>query len=474
MNSLFRKLFLIYMGTLILIFFILGGALIHVMSTYLINQKKDMLIEQGRKISVAFTHTFYTGGLYDRDAVNREIQFLNEYMDASFFFVNNKFDIKLMSNDIDEKWLNTTLNLDTLKHVASGNVIVTQGNLGNIFKNDVLTIGYPILMDEQFIGAIFMNAPITELQKVKGDVYSMIIVLIFLAAVVGFILIYISTKKICKPLLEMNEIAKIISNGDFERRITVKTQDEIGQLAISFNEMAQSLYSQELLRREFISNISHDLRSPLTSMRGFLQAILDGTIPAEKHHRYLNIVSDETERLAILANNILDANSIADRDYTMDYSDFDINGLIKAIVLKFENAIANKKIKTKVVFAQEKTVVSADYEKVQRIIYNLVDNALKFTSEGGEIQIGTTMTEAKVVIKVKDTGRGIAPEQQKRIFERFYKTDASRGEDKHGSGLGLSIVKEFVKAHGEVITLKSELEVGTEFSFSLALGMQED
>ena len=202
-------------------------------------------------------------------------------------------------------------------------------------------------------------------------------------------------------------------------------------------------------------------------MKGFVQAIIDGTIPPEKQEHYLQIVLDESERLASLANNIVNINSLEGNENALDLSDFDINKLIKKIIFNFENRVIGKKINLKVTFQEKITFVRADYEKIQRVIYNLLDNAFKFTDVGGEIFIETEQRDKKVFVHVRDNGRGLSEEDKKRVFDRFYKADVSRGQDKMGNGIGLSIVRDFILAHNEIITLNSELNKGCEFIFSL-------
>lgn len=471
MNSIFKKQFFIYTGVLVVSFVLLGTGLTQAFRSYFVAQKKGMLIEQGKKISRVFEQAYYFGGMYNKDKLNNEITILDEYLDASFLYVGKDNKILMISNDLNTTWLGKTLDLENIKSVMQGKVTQTQGNMGGIFEKPVLTVGYPVRIGDETIGAIFMNSPMIELQQTMSDAYKIIIVFVIIANLIGFVLIYIFSKKISKPLLEMNNAAKIISSGDFEKRLSVKNKDEVGQLADSFNEMAESLYNQEKRRREFISNISHDLRSPLTSMRGFLQAIIDGTIPEEKQQHYLNIILDESERLAILANNILDINKLEEPEKKLNLTKFDLNDLIRKTIYNFETRVMNKSINLTLTFAEEKTFVNADYEKIQRVIYNLVDNAVKFVDIGGLISIETRIKEKKVYVSVKDNGKGISFENQKRIFDRFYKVDHSRGEDKKGSGLGLAIVKEFIKAHGENVTIKSEPDKGCEFIFSLSIDL---
>jgi signal transduction histidine kinase len=307
-----------------------------------------------------------------------------------------------------------------------------------------------------------INAKIAEIYRVTLGCF-------VATAAVSFILISVISKSISRPVKRINEAARFIASGNFDKRINYSARDEIGQLSRSFDEMAESLDNQENTRREFITNISHDLRSPLTSMRGFLQAIIDGTVPEEKRQHYLNIILEESERLGKLANDILNMNSaqiLADR---LNLIDFDLNELIRKTVIMFEPKIEAKKIGVSVIFYAEAAAVHADYEKIQRVIYNLIDNAIKFVDEGGAIAVESDALEDKAFISVRDNGRGISAEDQKYVFDRFYKADSSRNEDKGGRGLGLAIAREFIRAHGEVIAVKSEPGKGCQFKFSLPL-----
>lgn len=466
-SAIFRKQFLTFTCVLIFSFFILALALTQAFGSFFVQQRKDLLIEQGEKISKVFKQAYYFGGIYNKDKLNNEIEILDEYLDASFIFVSQDKKITMLSNDIDSKWLGNILDIEEMDIALNGSIVTSQGKLGGIFDRPVLTIGYPVVVENNQMGVIFMNSPMTELTKTMIEAYRIILIFSCVAILLGFILVYFSSRKISRPIYEMNEAAKIIADGNFENRINVKSKDEIGELAYNFNEMAESLYNQDVRRREFVSNISHDLRSPLTSMRGFLQAILDGTIPEEKRERYLQIVLDESDRLANLANNILDINKLEEADNALQLSVFDLNELIKKTALSFEARVNEKNIKLNVTVCQDKTFVNADYDKIQRVIYNLLDNAVKFTPENGQIDISTDIKEKRVFISVKDNGKGVTEEERKRLFDRFYKADTSRGLDKKGSGLGLSIVKAFVKAHKSNITIESAVGKGCKFTFYL-------
>jgi signal transduction histidine kinase len=342
-----------------------------------------------------------------------------------------------------------------------------------MFNETVLTVGYPIQINDQLIGGIFMCKPMNIMQSAINEVNGLMFVFLIPIILIGAIMVYISSQKITRPLVAMNKAAKIIAGGNFDKRIHVENKDEVGELAESFNFMAESLDKYEKTRQEFIANISHDIRSPLTSIRGFIEAIYDGTIPPEEHNHYLKIVIEETQRLSKLANDLVDLSRMQAGAMTLDRCDFDINNLIRESLDMMEPRFMDKNLYADAVFDEESTMVNADPEKIKRVLQNLIDNAIKFTDEEGSITVETKVNKAKAEVYVKDTGKGISDEEMKHVFERFFKADASRGLDKSGVGLGLSIVKEFIKAHDETVEVHQRPEGGTEFVFTLPLAQEK-
>lgn len=468
MNTLFKKQFIMQSFVLIISFALLGAGLTKAFSSFFVEQKKDLLVEQSKKISKTFKQAYFLDGRYGLLALQNEIEILEEYLNASFIFIDDEDNIKIISTDIDSKWYNKKVDFKKiLEENKNESYYEIQGNMGGIFNEPMLSIGRPMNINEQYIGTIFINTPVTDLFLTVEKAYQIIMLFTIFAIIGAFILVYLFSKKITLPLIEISNAAKIMAGGDFKKRVYINSKDDIGQLANVLNDMAESLDEQEKRRREFISNISHDIRSPLTSMKGFLEAIIDGTIPEEKKEKYINIVLEETERLTVLANNILDINKLEDMDNQNKNVSFDINELIRRIIISFEARAINKSLDIKISFAEKETFVFADLEKIQRVVYNLIDNAIKFIENEKCIYISTNVKSNKVFVSIKDEGPGISLEDQKRIFDRFYKADYSRGKDKKGSGLGLSIVKEFILSQGETIELKSELNKGSEFVFSL-------
>lgn len=325
----------------------------------------------------------------------------------------------------------------------------------------------PSYSDEEVVWAVYLHKPLPEINRVRASVFRFFIISAGVAVLVSTVLAYVFSLKISTPLKQINDAARIIASGEFNNRLNIKAKDEIGELAQSFNQMASALQNIEEMRRGFIANVSHELRTPMTSIRGFIEGILDGTIPPEKHKDYLLIVKDEAERLNRLVNDLLDLAKMEAGEATLVKRSFNINELVRRCIIKFENLIVNKDIQVEVDFEEEDMYVHADPDAIERVIYNLMHNALKFTPEGGRIVLRVGSNKEKILVSVEDNGIGIAADDLSRIWERFYKSDKSRGKDKTGTGLGLAIVKSIINEHGQEIWVASKPGAGTRFTFTL-------
>ena len=269
--------------------------------------------------------------------------------------------------------------------------------------------------------------------------------------------------------VKITNAAKQYASGNLDVVIPVNTQDEIGYLSASLNYMSSQLKDMEDYQKKFVANVSHDFRSPLTSIKGYVEAMADGTIPPEMQGKYLNIILFETERLTDLTRDLLTLNEFDTKDLLLNKTDFDIHEVIRNTAASFEGTCTAKKISIELLLATRTLYVHADRHKIQQVLYNLLDNAIKFSNPESTITIETTPRGDKVYTSVKDYGIGIPKSSINKIWERFYKSDLSRGKDKKGTGLGLSIVKEIIQAHNENINVISTEGVGTEFIFSLPL-----
>lgn len=277
--------------------------------------------------------------------------------------------------------------------------------------------------------------------------------------------------KFYRPLNRITQIAaSYTENTTADPAHIYDADNELGRLSAAITYLAVSAQNAEESQRKFISNISHDFRSPLTSIKGYVEAMLDGTIPPQMQEKYLKIVLSETQRLNRLTEGLLTLNAFDDHGVYIDMTDFNIVPVIQNVAASFEGTCRQKNLSLETVFSDKEVNVHADVDKIQQVLYNLVDNAIKFSPSGSSICIRASVEKNLVFISVKDNGEGIEKEELPKIWDRFYKSDSSRGKDKKGTGLGLSIVKEILRAHDQNINVISTKGVGTEFVFSLAKG----
>lgn len=318
-------------------------------------------------------------------------------------------------------------------------------------------------------GAVFLNVSLIGIDLMSNTLQKVVIAVLILIILTAVLMLSIMGSNVLTPVKQMTKAAEAITKGDFSQEVEVRSRDEIGQLEQAFNTMAKELQSVDTLQSDFIANISHDFRSPLTSIKGYVEAMLDGTIPQELFPKYLKVVLDEANRLTKMTNNVLDLTKMENGQIEVHIRPFDINESIVSIALTFEQRVNEKKINMNFQFLQEKLYVSADPDLIERVIYNLLDNALKFTDQGDSITVETSIVGKKAYITVSDTGSGIDENALPHIFERFNKGDKSRGKNKMGTGLGLAIVKQIMLQHHEDITVYSKLGEGTKFTFTLPL-----
>lgn len=332
-------------------------------------------------------------------------------------------------------------------------------------------IGVPIRQGNAVIGGIFYFFPpgvgATTVEKFSSTIFLTLII----AMLLSLILIFAEARHISRPLKEINNAVLEIASGKFDKRISVNARGEVAQLASSYNYMADSLERLEEMRSSFVSDISHELRTPMTSISGFVQGILDGTIPKEKEKEYLEIVLDESTRLAKLTSEMFEMTKMNSPEYKLSIQKFDVNEEIRRCIISAEQKLEAKNLELSVDFENETENVLADPDSIKRVIINLLDNAIKFSHPENTIEIKVCGAGKKVNIDFVNYGTGIIKEDIPYIFDRFYKSDKSRTRDKQGAGLGLSFVKNILNLHAQTITVKSdpcgEDKMKTVFSFTL-------
>lgn len=357
---------------------------------------------------------------------------------------------------------------EEMDRVMGGAIAVRRGYFRGHFRVPVISVGRVLLSGGRPAGAIYLHAPVLGVQSLVGGVLRLFGVAALLAAAVALGLGLWLSRRLANPLLEMSRAADELARGNFSHRVRVPpSDDEVARLARSFNRMAAQLGDLERLRREFIANVSHELRSPLTSMRGFLQGILDGTVAPSDRHRYLELAFDETLRLSRLVNDLLDLAALEAGEVQFDLAALDPAEAARRAAAKMEPQAAAKGLTLAVDAAEGLPAVLADPDRLEQVLINLLDNAVRFTPPGGSVTISVRPAPGGVALAVADTGPGLAPEELERVWERFYKGDRARTRGAGGTGLGLPIVRQLVLAMGGTVAAASTPGRGSTFTVTL-------
>ncbi len=460
-RSLYSKFILGY-----LIFGLLGFVTIATFSSritrdHLIQERADALYDEANVLASS-CGSMYQGKPQEETAVSAQIRALSAYLRSEIWVVDRQ-GIIIMDSRGGQR---TDTAIPDFDPTAMGNRSYTISDYYKMFQEDVLSVSAPITGNYNVYGYVLIHLPISQISQSQTSTLDILYITSAIIFGLSLIILLVFTQTVYLPLRKITVGANEYAAGNLDYRIRVKTHDEMGYLADTLNYMSDELNKMEEYQKNFIANVSHDFRSPLTSIKGYLEAILDGTIPPELYEKYISRVISETERLHKLTESMLTLNSLDAKGY-LSRTNFDINRIIKDTAASFEGTCDAKNISFDLTFSDNIQMVYADMGKIQQVMYNLIDNAIKFSHNDSVIYIQASSRYEKVFVSVKDNGIGIPKDSVKKIWERFYKTDLSRGKDKRGTGLGLSIVKEIIQAHGENIDVISTEGVGTEFVFSL-------
>lgn len=331
----------------------------------------------------------------------------------------------------------------------------------------MLSVIYPLTHSMQTSGYLILMTPIHTIEKQTTQILNTIIICyIITLCLTALVFVYLNHQTV-RPLKKMTVAAREYADGHFDYPMVKMNGQDQAALASAIQYLADKMQTMNEYQKQFLANVSHDFRSPLTSIKGYTEAIADGTIPPEMQAKYLDIILFEVDRLHKLTNQLLELNQFDSNGMMIEISSFDINKVIKETAETFETQCEKKQLAIDFILDTQTIYVDADLPKIQRVIQNLLDNAIKFSKSGSTIEIHTTEQQHKCFISVKDHGIGIPREDIHKIWTRFYKGDLSRGKNKTGTGLGLSITKEIIEAHGENINVISTEGAGTEFLFSL-------
>lgn len=488
-SGLFRKYFIVTISIILASFVFIGGALLLLVSNLWINEKVDLLTENTVSVAQNASNVLESEymGIGSNSSVivicNTLMQISNA-VDADFFITNLNGEVVYCKEILQSNMALYTGNCmvhnqykvpQSIMESAINGTYQATGNLDGNLSDIHFIVAAPIDVNGETAAVVFSTQPVVGgLTPYVAGIFKMFFFAALFAFAITFILVYLVSYRLTKPLRQMSAAAKQYATGDFSTRISIRRSklfgsDEIDELIQAFNTMAQALASLEMSRRNFVANVSHELKTPMTTIGGFIDGILDGTIGEEKEKQYLKIVSDEVKRLSRLVTGMLNMSKIEAGELDLKPQRFDISEMIFRTLLGFEQIIDGKHIEIRGLDRMESNPVTADKDMINQVVYNLIDNAVKFTPDGGYIDVSSKSDSEKIIVRIRNSGKGIPSEEVDKIFERFYKVDKSRSYDVKGAGMGLYIVKTIIELHGGHITARSELGEYTEFIFQLPL-----
>jgi len=473
----FKKFFLVNTMIIICSILIIIALLSVFISNYITNDKKEMLKENCNTI-VAMTSQKSGFEIYNDENIEL-FRAISKITEAEIFLSDVNGKVTLCSCDdwgIDGICEHNEKNIS--KNVIDKAIkedYNESGDLDGHFTNVKFTYASRLYNNkEDTIGVVFATIPSTNIRGFFNSIFKLFLFSSFLPIIFMFFAEYYISYKFTKPLRLMAEASRSMAKGDFSKRIPVTGDDEIGELAVAFNQMTNSLVQIEGTRRHFIANISHEFKTPMTTIGGFIDGIVDGTIPPEKQSYYLNIVSGEIKRLSRLVQSMLSLSKLESGELQINRSDFDLLDMVLKIIVSQEQRIEKRGLNIDGLENISPVSLNADYDLIYQVVYNLIDNAIKFTDENGTISFEINSFNNLIQFKIKNTGIGIEEKDLPFVFERFYKTDKARSDIKDSTGLGLHLANAIVSIHGGKISVKSKENDFTEFTFVLPCKGSDD
>lgn len=467
-RPLLGKLIFLYVIVATLIIATINTVGIHYISDQLITEKKQQLNIYSQYIKEQhFEVAIDNNTIYSLKSISRQIAATDSILETRTWLVDSYG--YLLVDSANEDLKEHTKNILTCDADYLDSYYHVNKNLESLLDKKMLSVILPVSNRFQIEGYVVVHYPMEHIVNATSH-YRFLInfgigIILLLFAIVLFFIWRITVR----PAKKLLDYVLASNQGDYTAECVLHSNDEFEKLQLELNYMEDKIKNLDNYQKNFIANVSHDFRSPLTSIKGYAEAMLDGTIPEEMRAKYLEVIVFEAERLTKLTSNLLSLNQFDQNRHALDIASFDINRSIKQTAASFEGTCMQKHIKLKLTFSEKQTFVNGDETKIQQVLYNLLDNAIKFSHKDSEIHIKTKEGREKVQIYVKDFGIGIPKDGISKIWERFYKTDLSRGKDKKGTGLGLSITKEIISAHNETIHVTSTEGAGTEFTFTLPL-----
>ena len=477
-RSILIKYLTVSLSMILLCMIAMGITMLFFVADYWEKDKQDSLIENANQVASVITAASNFDSvnnaiiIEDPDFFNITISTMAQSLDANIFIVNTKGEFLFCSEHGQSHHAGSTVPSEILAKTAF-DTFFECGTLDGFYENTYYTAGVPIRVvdkGEQEIAAFcYVSTKSAFVSGLTMATMRTFVTAAIITVLLSLVFIYVLSYNLSRPLRQMSNAAKKFAVGDFSARVNVSSEDEVGELALAFNQMADSLTASEGMRRSFIANVSHELKTPMTTIAGFVDGMLDGTIPPERHRHYMNIVSLEVKRLSRLVQSMLSLSRIDNGELKLNCQEFELFSVLINVLAGFEQKISEKNIDIRGLEDFVSLKVNADPDLMHQVIYNLIENAVKFTNENGYISFSAIETKYDISVAIENSGAGIPPEDIRYIFDRFYKTDKSRSVDKKGMGLGLFITKSIMRLHGGYIYVESEPDKYCRFTFKLPL-----
>ena len=461
-------------GMVMLTLFLLGTSFFSLSYNYAKSQKSEELLTKARVMGQLSVSYLENGRYLDMEVLQSDpdfrqlASFAATVSDVHFMICDKEGHVLLTTDKSLEGRVVTMPESMTWEIVEDGSTS-RRDDLDGLYDSNRFVVGVPAVNPDtqEIVGVVYGVSSTDSLDSMWQGFIGLFFMTAFVVLMISFMASSVTTMRQVQPIREMVQATRRYAEGDFDIRMyDYGRKDEIGELAASFNAMADSLQQTERQRREFIANISHELKTPMTTIAGYTDGILDGTIAPENERQYLQIISDESRRLSRLVRRMLDVSQLQAIDPLKGGNHFDVCESMRRVLISMEKKITDRHLDVDADIPDEPILVLGDNDLITQVIYNLLENATKFAREGSTLYLGVTTLDGKARVTVRNVGDTISAEELPLLFERFHKSDKSRSEDKDGVGLGLYIVKTILEQHHEKINVTSENGVTT-FTFSL-------
>lgn len=469
-GSIFGKLLSTYLAIILIALLVVGLFLSQLFQNFYFNQRERELVAKGREIAGILTD--YKLGFQDQRTTDDPLFLLDRFLNAHVVPVDRNMLLLASSHEFEGAGL--PLTPGELDAVLRGEIVAKRG-YHTSSAQQLVSVAVPMVVAGEVTGAVLLHGTLAGITETVSQVHLLILYAALAAVVLAAFVGYYLSRSISYPLQQMNRAAHAVAAGDYRQQVEVTSSDEVGQLAVTFNYMSATLQQTvEALSQEknklsdFVANVSHELRTPMTSIQGFVEALLDGMAEDPgSQEKYLRVILDETIRLNRLFNDLLDLSRLETGQVKWPMEPVRLEKMLDDVVAKLSPQLESQGLLAEVAYPESLPAVLGNQDWLQQVLINLLGNAIAFTPQGGRIKLSAVDEGSTVRVSITDTGVGIPPEEQEKVWERFHRVDRARTRGPGGTGLGLAIVRQIVEAHGGKVGLKSALGRGSTFSFTL-------